>query len=283
MRIVICLLSFAVGALGIDADYHHGNSLSGIFSGGHRKCGYGLTKCYDKCVNLHTSSRNCGKCNNKCPTGAECKNKHCKCKSGFTLCGHANGYGKHKKCVPNCTVGTLNQRTCQCACPTTPCGTNQERDPTTCQCKCKSGFTLCNGNCVPSCVTGTLNPTTCQCTCPTTACGTNEVRDPTTCECKCKTGTERCNGSCVDVCPLGAVRNPQTCNCSCPSGTIRCNGNPSGTCEAACTRDRLINVSSGGVCTHACIPCNGANQTPCGSFCCSGSGNTCIANTHCSG
>lgn len=94
-------------------------------------------------------------------------------------------------------------------------------------CSCPGGFQACQGNCVPTCPGQTvLNPTTCQCECPsgTTLCGNNTCCGPGqicfqgTCRAACPQGTTPCGSA--QCCSQGQACVNGLCGFFCPNGTF---------------------------------------------------------------
>ena len=246
-----------------------------------------------KCVDTSSDSENCGKCGQTCGAGQSCVGGQCVCPSGQTLCDGAcvdtttdkNHCGGCSPCpAPQaCLMGT-----CACAPVTCPMGAFQ--DPTTCQCACLPGQTLCDqGTCVDlqsdpdncgSCGTGCPSGKSCQsgqCLCTHTTCPPGTSQDPATCQCLCPPGQTSCPTGCVDlqsddancgacgtVCPSGQSCQSGQCLCTpvtCPSGatqdpiTCQCPcPNGQSDCNGACV-DLQNDANNCGSCGHQCQTC----------------------------
>src|SRR5260370_4683350 len=62
------------------------------------KCPNGQDLCNGACVNLQTTSNDCGKCGNACTGGMQCTGGACGCPPKTTACG-ANDAGAGGTCV----------------------------------------------------------------------------------------------------------------------------------------------------------------------------------------
>lgn len=66
-------------------------------------CSAGLTLCSTNCVDLNSSSANCGRCGNACIIGQLCSAKTCACPAGTALCCSGDlGCRQPGKCPKNC-------------------------------------------------------------------------------------------------------------------------------------------------------------------------------------
>jgi len=102
-------------------------------------------------------------------------------------------------------------------------------DPTTKQCVCPTGATLCNGVCTPNCSGG-------------------QVLNANTCQCACTSGTVLCNGSCVSICPSGQTLNASSCQCDCPTGKTKCGSSCCTGGQTCTTNQQCVSVECGTTC-----------------------------------
>ena len=149
-------------------------------------------------------------------------------------------------CGP-CTDGTCTDGTCTCAggmevCQSrcvSPCsGTNQERNPATCDC-CERRGSFCDSvGDDPACCSricedvGAVGGPACGARSLGTACDFAAQCASDICSagaCSCPTGQEPCQGSCRQQCGSGRIMNPVSCGCCIPNGAS-CAGAPSSCC-----------------------------------------------------
>ncbi|MDX6588298.1 MAG: hypothetical protein QOI31_2771 [Solirubrobacterales bacterium] len=136
------------------------------------KCDGGYSKCGKKCIDLQTSTTNCGSCGNPCSAGEFCVDAECVICRGETDCQPTGAECKHAECSEGacveaddpdgtaCEAGegwTCFEGTCQCS--NTLCGpddlcTDLNSDSSNCGfCgrACSSGQTCQSGECVTPC------------------------------------------------------------------------------------------------------------------------------------
>jgi hypothetical protein len=223
------------------------------------QCNAGYTLCNGACVDLSTSTSNCGACGNACPASAGstcCHGACCRAAYGETCC---NG--------TTCTDLLFDSNNCGA------CGN-----------RCQSGFFCCGGACYEAgsgtCCAGTLCPAGSVCT-GGTCCPPGTTYDGGIC---CPSGQTNCGGACTDltsdinncgacgyVC-LGGVNsqpvcyydfhtNTSYCTIVCDPGWDNCSLNQSNVNDCP---DRIWNNSSNcGACGHSCELCYECIGTTC--------------------
>jgi hypothetical protein len=175
--------------------------------------------CGGKCVDTKTDDENCGKCGNKCSTGASCVQGTCQCKSSSTMCG--------AECVDTKTD------VANCGACGTRCGGGDAGVPMgggtwgcvngSCAVVCPMGKTECSGACVDT-KTDNGNCGTCGKTCAVSETCTDGLC--------CTTGQKVCGGKCTST--QTDPQNCGTCGNVCPANTPSCIG---GTCvNAPCSQ-----------------------------------------------
>lgn len=260
------------------------------------KCSPGFALCDGQCVDVATSSANCGACGMACGATQTCTAGVCGCgDTSLAACGaecvDLKSSAAHcGVCGNACQNGkTCSGGSCACAAPLTDCAgacVNLDSNASNCGacsnacmggkvcnakvCACATGQTECSGVCVDL----TMNISNCG------QCG-NACLGGKTCaagSCACPSGQEECAGLCVDkatnnsncgVCGR-ACSGGSNCvggTCSCPDGESDCSGvcanlqtsnSDCGICGRAC--------SGGRSCVAGNCACPGA-QGECGGTC----------------
>jgi hypothetical protein len=207
-------------------------------------CLPGRSECGGQCVDLQSSTANCGACGRTCTTGQTC--------TAGTCVNNACPVGGQKPCGGTCTDTSVDPNNCgQCG---DACGGG--RVCVNSQCQCPQGQVSCAGTCVDT----TNDPAhcgSCSQTCLGGACNAGQ--------CTCPGSLILCNGQCVDV--TQNANNCGTCGrvcasgtnctastCSCPSGQLLC-----GTSCIPVTNDNL----NCGACGRTCGPTQQCNQGTC--------------------
>ncbi len=178
------------------------------------------------CVDLQTSSANCGKCGKSCQGTQLCCNGTCT--ADVARCGGV--------CVSTiCPVAQLfDPEVCRCGCAPITCDTGMHQDRKTCRCVCD-----------PTCLKGL-------------------EQDEQTCACACPDGQTECDSTCVDL--LTDATNCGTCGglCdkghTCQNGTCLCPATKPDLCNGVCTSFNYNPATCGGcqrinVCTPGLPDC----------------------------
>jgi hypothetical protein len=128
-------------------------------------CTGGLASCAGVCIDVQTSSSNCGACGVVCPEVAMCLQGKCVCPTATHDCGGS--------CVSDDSVGHCGA---SCGpCPSPPNSVGVTCDGVTCDFACISGFTVCDttradlqtdpqncGACAHDCFGGACDAGVCQ-------------------------------------------------------------------------------------------------------------------------
>jgi hypothetical protein len=205
-------------------------------------CPAGEAMCGGACVDVLSSSTNCGACGVSCTTGSYCSQGVCggstTCTSPNTLC---NG-----KCV-NLMSSASNCGDCGFACPS---GESCVEGACTSASTCSTGYTMCSdgcqylptsstdcGSCGNSCDGGTCSSGVCQ----------NSTTTCASCEATAESGTcasaySTCNGdancgnfaSCMSGC-AGSTTCQSTCLADYPTGSTEAQNLQSCICSSACS------------------------------------------------
>lgn len=284
-------LGLALGLLGlpvacgqgvISGDPPGASGASG--TGGSGQCPAGSVSCSGACVDVLTSSTNCGQCGRACAAGQSCTAGTCTCLGGGTDCGggcvdtstsntHCGACGRACGTGEQCSAGT-----CQCTGGLTSCAgtctdTNSNADHCgTCGVACPDGLLCSLGQCKTMCDPGLtgcgpsgqncvdLNSDEFNCGSCGTQCGSG--KECVGGSCVCSDGRTDCGAAgCVDTTSDALHCNGCGVACavgqSCEGGQCRC---PDGetVCGGAC-----VDTSSDG------MHCGGCNQ-PCAGTCVGG-------------
>ncbi|MBN1204844.1 MAG: hypothetical protein JXB05_07965 [Myxococcaceae bacterium] len=97
-------------------------------------CGEGLTRCFDQCVDLTSSTESCGACGVVCGLGQVCAEGSCRCQEGATTC------------AGQCAVTASDPKNCG-ACGIA-CGQGRVCESGQCKVSCSGSFTRCGDACV---------------------------------------------------------------------------------------------------------------------------------------
>ncbi len=147
-------------------------------------CASGQECCGDACVDVQSSTSNCGRCGNACAAGQVCSLGAC---TSMPVCAPACDAAQGERCV----AGGI----CACGTSATACPAGQVCNMGVCGSGCPSGCPTgetCSGR---ACVCGTTGAT-----CPAgTECRSGRCVDPNACDPPCGAGQTCCNRACVNT------------------------------------------------------------------------------------
>ncbi|HYH95961.1 MXAN_6577-like cysteine-rich protein [Hyalangium sp.] len=110
----------------------------GLFLGGcpelGAECGEGLTTCFGQCVDISSTSANCGACGVVCGRGQVCAEGTCRCQEGSSVC------------AGQCAITASDPNNCG-ACGII-CGQGRVCESGQCKVSCSQEFTRCGDRCV---------------------------------------------------------------------------------------------------------------------------------------
>jgi hypothetical protein len=187
--------------------------------------------CGGQCVDVLTSTQDCGACGHACATGGKCANGTC-------ICPAAQG------AVCNGACSDLATDAANCGACGAACGVGMACVASSCV--CAAGFKMCNGACTD--VTGDIN----NCGGCSMACMTGQACVASSCVCG--TGFKMCNGACIDV--TGDIHNCGGCSVACMAGqacVASVCGPPQYGCNGLLTCEWGICVPGVGPCLGQCI------------------------------
>jgi Stigma-specific protein, Stig1 len=209
-------------------------------------CSGGATLCAGLCVDIASSSRNCGSCGNVCGGGTVCSFGVCvaTCAPSLTNCNES-------------CIDTQNDNA-NCGACGLVCDLGQVCFAGACTLTCQRELINCNGRCIDPSTSNAHCGATASCGAGDvgsagTACDPGQVCSGDVCSLTCQRGLLNCDGSCVD---------PKVDNQHC-GATDACGAGDSGSPGTACGPGK---VCSDGVCGLTCQPgllnCNGKCVDP---------------------